>query len=170
MLELLRNRGTLSLEAASGRLCYATKVEIRGILLVPYIAPVDRLDAITAAHALPISGHFGREKTYEKLRSQYYWKGMSYEVKEFVRSCPKCQMRKRLQPVRAGQLLLFSTTEPFQTVGIDIAGLFPISDAGNRYVILMVGRFTRWVEIAAVAVIDAITVADVFVEKIILRH
>ena len=77
VMELLRDRGTLSLEAASGLLCYTTKDNRRGILSVPYLAPVDRLDAITAAHALPISGHFGREKTYEKLRSQYYWKGMS---------------------------------------------------------------------------------------------
>ena len=168
--EVFRDRGTLTLEGASGVLCFTSQNGKQGKFTVPYLAPVDRFDVIAAAHNLPISGHFGREKTTDRVRRQYYWKGMRQDIKDFVQACHRCQIRKRLQPVRAGKLQLFSASQPFETVGIDIAGPFPVSERGNRYVVAMGDRFTRWVEITPVAVIDAITVADVFVDKIILRH
>ena len=36
-------------------------------------------------------GHFGRDKTLAKLSERYYWVGMVDDVKEFCRTCDKCQ-------------------------------------------------------------------------------
>ena len=74
--ELFRDRGTLTLEGASGVLCFTSQNGKQGKFTVPYLAPVDRFDVIAAAHTLPISVHFGREKTTDRVRRQYYWKGM----------------------------------------------------------------------------------------------
>ena len=37
-------------------------------------------------------GHLGRDKPLEKICSRFYWgRGMAEEIKEFVRTCDKCQ-------------------------------------------------------------------------------
>ena len=168
--EVLRDSGEISPGGVLEMLWYTETVRARGAITVPYLAAIDRLDVIRAAHRLPASGHFGRARTFDRVRSQYYWKGMRQDIANYVRTCPACQLRKRSKPVKAGQLQLFSATAPFQMVGIDIAGPFPTTSSGNRYVVVMVDRFTRWVEVAAVPTIDAVTVADVFLTKIIFQH
>lgn len=91
-------------------------------------------------------------------------------MKTFVRSCLPCQSRKTPQPRQSGELQLFSATRPFEVVGIDIFGPLPRSAKGNRYVVVMVDRFSRWTELAPVPDITAVTVADAVVEHIVLRH
>ena len=36
-------------------------------------------------------GHFGHDKTVEKICCQFYWKNMYDDIREFVQHCPKCQ-------------------------------------------------------------------------------
>ena len=36
-------------------------------------------------------GHFGRDKTVEKICSRFYWKNMYDDIRAFVQRCPKCQ-------------------------------------------------------------------------------
>ncbi len=36
-------------------------------------------------------GHFGRDKTIEKICSRFFWKNMTDDIKEYVRRCDKCQ-------------------------------------------------------------------------------
>ena len=95
---------------------------------------------------------------------------MSCDIKEFVRSCEFCQKRKSTKNKAAGELRLFSSPVPFHTVGIDIFGPLPKTAWGNRYITVMVDRFTRWVELVAVPNITAATMAEVFIENIVLRH
>ena len=40
-------------------------------------------------------GHFGRDKTLSKVSERYYWLGMVNDVKEFCRTCDKCQRANR---------------------------------------------------------------------------
>ena len=136
--EVLRDSGVITLGGALEMLWYTGTVRARGAITVLYLAAIDRLDAVRAAHHLPASGHFGRSRTFDHVRSQCYWKGMRRDIDDYIRSCQSCQFRKKNQPVKAGRLQLFSASAPFQTVGIDIAGPFPRTDAGNRFVVVMV--------------------------------
>ena len=79
-------------------------------------------------------------------------------------------MRKQHQPKKAGHLQQFSATYPFQVVGVDIFGPLPPTLLGNRYVVVIVDRFSRWVELTAVPDILAETIADVVVNELIFRH
>ena len=72
-----------------------------------------------------MSAHLGYRKTLNKVRTQYYWKGMAADVKEFVRTCEACQMRKTPQLKRSGQLQQFSATRQFEMVGVDLLGPLP---------------------------------------------
>ena len=40
-------------------------------------------------------GHFGRDKTLSKIAERFYWRGMVDDVKEFCKTCDKCQKAKK---------------------------------------------------------------------------
>ena len=40
-------------------------------------------------------GHFGRDKTFAKVTERFYWVGIINDVKEFCRTCDKCQKANR---------------------------------------------------------------------------
>lgn len=42
-------------------------------------------------HALDAC-HLGRDKTFDMLKTRYYWNGMVKDVKDFIQSCHKCQI------------------------------------------------------------------------------
>jgi hypothetical protein len=39
---------------------------------------------------------------------------------------------------------------PFERVAIDIAGPFPVSDRGNRYLLVAMDYFIKWPEVYAI--------------------
>ena len=53
-----------------------------------------RFDILKAFHYNPMGGHLGHEKTYDKIRVQYYWSGIYKDIQHWVRSCVDCQMRQ----------------------------------------------------------------------------
>ena len=38
-----------------------------------------------------IGGHLGRDKTYDKITRNFYWKHIWNDVKQFVKTCEVCQ-------------------------------------------------------------------------------
>ncbi|KAJ1099779.1 hypothetical protein NDU88_004875, partial [Pleurodeles waltl] len=38
---------------------------------------------LTLAHDIPLAGHLGQTKTWERLVNHFYWPNMSQKVKEF---------------------------------------------------------------------------------------
>jgi hypothetical protein len=50
-----------------------------------------------------------------------------------------------------------------ERVHLDILGPFNTSEYGNRYVLMMIDQFTKWVEMAAIPEQSALTIAEKFV-------
>ena len=42
-------------------------------------------------------GHSGMNKTWQKVMRRYYWKGMTDDIHEFVRTCDRCQHKKMIK-------------------------------------------------------------------------
>ncbi len=59
---------------------------------------------------------------------------------------------------------------PWQLVGIDFMGPFKTSIHGNKYIILAIDHFTKFVEGAATVTIDAVTIAFFLFNNIICRY
>ena len=119
-------------------------------------------------HDHEISGHFGREATYNRVKDRYYWKNMKKDVEEYVKSCDKCQRRGK--PVGKHELHSIRTNEPFERIGIDIVGPLPESKNGNRYIVVAVDYFTKWSEARALKEATAKEVSRFIYEDIICRH
>ena len=41
--------------------------------------------------AVPLSEHRGRESTYQKVSARFYWHGMVDGIKNYIKTCQKCQ-------------------------------------------------------------------------------
>jgi len=82
--------------------------------------------------------HLGRDKTFEKIRNKYYWKGMFKDVSDFVTLCRECQFtNKKTETHVAPMSSLVIEPRIWAKIGIDLIGPFmengkPLSDAGYR--------------------------------------
>ena len=112
-------------------------------LVVP---PALRYELLVWAHDDPTGGHFGTVKTYEKLRTRYYWRKMFSDVNHWCRSCCDCAMRKSPRNRHKVPLLPIPVQDAFDRLACDIIGPFPPSKLGNRYVVVFSEYLTKWVE------------------------
>ena len=115
-----------------------------------------------------LSAHFGIKATYEKTKERYYWKGLKEDVEIYVKSCDKCQRREK--PKGKNELHPIEVKEPFYMIGIDFVGPLPITEKGNRYIIVAMDYFTKWPEAKAVKEATAKEVSTFILEEIICRH
>src|SRR5205823_2423980 len=60
--------------------------------------------------------------------------------------------------------------EPFYMVGINFVGPLPITEKGNKYIIVAMDYFTKWPEAKAVKEATAKEVSTFILEEIICRH
>lgn len=121
------------------------------------------------AHAGCFAGHFAFKKVYDRLRRNYWWKGMRGDVDRFCRSCLECASRKGPGRSFRPPLTPIPVGGPFHRLGVDVLQL-PLTANGNRYVVCFVDYFTKWVEAFPVADQRADTIAKLFVEHVVCRH
>jgi transposase InsO family protein len=58
---------------------------------------------------------------------------------------------------------------PFERIAIDVAGPFPRSDHRNRYLLISMDYFTKWLEVDAIPNQEASTVAEALVTNFFCR-
>ena len=86
-----------------------------------------RYEILTWGHDDPTAAHFGTTKTYEKLRTRYYWRKMFSDVQHWCRSCADCAMRKTPRNRHKAPLLPIPVESAFERVAVDAMGPFPPS-------------------------------------------
>ena len=105
-----------------------------------------RQDVISNCHDNRVSGHLGQAKTYEKLKKCSIWYGMSQGSKLYVEYCGVCNKNKKPNIKSKAPLGQFHTGYPMHRIHMDILGLLPESKLGNKYILLLVDQFTKWLE------------------------
>ncbi len=116
------------------------------------------------------SGHFGIDKTYDKIRRRYFWPSVYKDVVVHLQNCIPCNMKKLKQAKIPFQDMPIAT-QPFELISIDTCGPFyPETSRGNKYVITIVCHFSGWPEAYPVSNKSAETVARVLLEDFIPRH
>ncbi|KMQ86926.1 integrase core domain protein [Lasius niger] len=135
------------------------------------VVPRDRVrEILEETHDSPFGGHFGVNKTLEKIRKRFFWATCKQDVEEWCRTCKICVARKG--PVGKGKspLQIYNVGTPLERVQMDILGPLPLTKLGNKYLLVIVDCFTKWVEAFPVKNIRAKTVAEVFVNQFVSRH
>ena len=106
-------------------------------LCVPAVAEL-RKKVLFSEHDDPSRGHPGCFKTITFVKSKYYWKGMDQEIRQYIRSCEKCQRNKHRQTRPPGLLHNLPVPETrWQHVTMDfILALPPCQEFNSIWVII----------------------------------
>ena len=134
-------------------------------LLVP---KAGREQLFLSYHASLFGGHLGRTRTLARLADRFYWTGMADDVKDWLSQCVACIKRK--SPVgRHHPLGNIPTCHRWDRIAMDILDVCDPTPEGFRYILVIADYFSKWTEAFPMKNKCADTVADILVEKIILR-
>jgi len=118
-------------------------------------------------HDSQVAGHFGQEKTVEIVTRDFYWKGLTAWIDDYVRSCDECQHNKSPRHARYG--LLQPLQIPFAawtSISTDFISHLPESQ-GHTQIMVVVDRFTKMAHFIGLNKNrTAKDVADTFVREI----
>lgn len=95
-----------------------------------------------------VCGHCGRETTLDRLRrAGIEHPNLRNLVRKFIRECPVCQknapyqVEANIQPFTTGSYVLMDR------LNVDTIGPLPEDNMGNKYIIVIIDAFSRWVEL-----------------------
>jgi transposase InsO family protein len=113
--------------------------------------------------------HPGIIHLYETLKEKVWWPRLLSDVIRYVQSCRICQVNKGIRNKYLPRSMNIPTG-PWSHLAIDHIGPFPMSNGGNRYILVIIDRFTRYVEAYACPDETAHTTAQIIIDKVICRY
>ena len=103
---------------------------------------------ISELHAVLYSAHPGVQRTIGKVRRYFWWKGMAGDIREYVESCPTCQLEKTDHMMKKGSLQSLAIPEAkWQEVSVDFITDLPTAAAGEDSIMTVVDRATKMVHL-----------------------
>ena len=120
-------------------------------------------------HNAPEAGHFGRDKTYNKIKDRFYWFHVRKDVFRWCHQCRECSKRRTPTPRKRAPMTPIKVNNPDDLVCMDILTL-PQSESKYQLVLVMIDHFTKWIEVAPLKNQTAKTVAQAFVDYWISRN
>ena len=121
-------------------------------------------------HDHVLAAHFMFQRTYDRIRHRYFWKGMYKDIDNWVRSCISCAQRKTHRHKVIAPMVTTKVPGPFERVSVDVLGPLPITVSGNRYVLCFTDHCTRWPILVSLQETRATRVARAFFDHVICVH
>ena len=110
-----------------------------------------RNSILKLGHESKMSGHLGNKKTLDRIRSHFYWSGITSDVQKFCNSCDLCQRtipKGRVTKSPLGKMPVMNV--PFQRVAVDLIGpINPNTEEGHKYILTVIDYATRYPEAVA---------------------
>jgi len=110
-----------------------------------YVPKDDKLRAeiIRLYHDMSVGEHGGQWKTTELVTRNFWWLGISREVKQYMEGCDMCQRNKNCMQAPTGKLMLNSIPEkPWSHISADFITKLPLAQ-GYDSILVVVDRLTK---------------------------
>lgn len=120
-------------------------------------------------HDIPTAGHLGVEKTLERIKTSFYWSSMREYIQEYCRACDKCFARKPKRQTNRAPLGSYISGGPMERVALDILGPLPVTEKGNKYILVITDLFTKWTEAVAIPDQESKTICTAFIDNFITK-
>jgi hypothetical protein len=98
---------------------------------------------LLVCHNHPTSGHYGYSKTINIVRKHFYWPKMFRTIQDYCRACETCQLCKYPTKLPQGEYRPHIPTENWESVHIDLAGRYPTTKQGYKYIFVMYDQFSK---------------------------
>lgn len=123
-----------------------------------------REEILRKAHGSSLAAHMGRKKTQQRILKNYFWLGLSTDVKEVIQQCHVCQMTGHRNIPKHPMMPLPIMEVPFKRIAADIVGPLPATAEGHRYILTTMDYGTKYPEAVPMKEITAQAVADELVQ------
>ena len=136
---------------------------------VIYVPQSLRKEVLKQCHDTRTAGHFYFWKTLNRIKKHFIWGGMNKDVQVYCQACHVCATKKNAGRHRKAEMRRYDVGLPMEEIAMDLMGPFPESDVGNKYVLVVVDSFSKWMEAYPIPNIEAKTVAEKLVLEFISR-
>jgi hypothetical protein len=117
-------------------------------------------------------GHHASSRTLvaKAFRSGFYWLSALYDTRNIVQYCEACQLFATKPHAPMSELHTIPVARPFAQWGLDQVGPLPKSSRGSHtYLLVVVDKFSKWIEAVPITNQEATTVVKFF-ESIVYRY
>ena len=122
-------------------------------------------------HDDPIQGgHYGINKTLNKIKRHFFWPNMTKTVTKYVKSCEKCQKSKTIKHTKIPLQITDTPHKVFENVLVDTIGPLPKTENGNEYAITLICDLTKYLVSIPVPNKSANTTAKAIFESFVLQY
>jgi hypothetical protein len=127
-----------------------------------------RENLLKEKHNGGLAGHFGHDKTFEKLSESYFWPGMRSKVKRFVERCRICQHSKGKKQNAGLYQPLPVLERPWDEISMDFVLGLPRTQRGFDSIFVVVDRFSKMENfIPCQKTNDATHIANLFFKEVV---
>lgn len=110
-----------------------------------YVPEKDRVSILNKYHDSPLGAHLGVFKTLKRIKLYYYWPKMSKDIKNYIRSCEKCQLHKHTNNrTKVPMGVQKETNQPWDCIALDFIEPLPRSNRGNKYFFVVVDVVSKF--------------------------
>lgn len=111
-------------------------------------------------HDSKLSGHYGFNKTYSKIKTRYYWPSMKSDIRSYIKTCDSCQKNKtNFKPTKQPMQITTTSEKPFERLALDIVGPLPITEHGHRFILTSQDDLTKYSFAIAIPNHESLTIA-----------
>jgi len=103
--------------------------------------------------------HIGAGPVTRCLQLQWFWPGMTRDVRFRVRKCEVCQASKHGCSTETAGRRRLHAGRPWQVVAVNLVGPMPTTARGNNWILVLTDHFTRWADALIIPVASAPLVA-----------
>ena len=137
----------------------------------PVIPEDMRLAVLKLFHDIPMAGHAGAQRMLSTMLPKVYWKSMAADVQKFTASCHICLKAKKMNTTNNLPMTKHDLPSyPFQFIHIDAIGPLPQTPGKNKYIQVVVDRFSKFCIAYPTTTLDAETTTAEFIEKVVLTE
>ena len=129
--------------------------------------------ALNTAHDGVGCGHFGRDKTLEKLSRRFYWNGMAEDASQWCATCNVCQVSKHRRHRPDGVFTpLPVPMKRWQVVTVDFVTGLPETSSGYNAIATWTDKLSKMVHLVPYRFDDssAINIARMYLDHIWRLH
>jgi len=97
-----------------------------------------RAEIIGLHHDMPVGGHRGQWKMVELVTRNFWWPGVTKEVKQYMEGCDSCQRNKNRTEQLAGKLMPNSIPEkPWAYISADFITKLPLAQGYDSILVVV---------------------------------